>query len=226
MNNYIYRQPSPRSRYRKKAKILEGSIISPLQQNSLPESVIIITTSIIIQSFYDNFKVIILQGNISQNRPFLNSLSQTTPCLGQYYRNLQGLQSKLMSFTFVHHRFANVLTHFGLSLHLQHLGNNIFMFQILFGIVTIPANCAALLALNQLGRRKTQMLFLFLLAVSTLAITWVSEGKKRPNSQERKCLLCPQFSQVCTGHTYFEQEENGDWVLTIPQNQSGVLVHV
>ena len=30
----------------------------------------------------------------------------------------------------------------------------------------------------------------------------------------------------CTGHTYFKQEENGDWVLTIPRNQSGVLVHV
>ena len=68
------------------------------------------------------------------------------------------------------------------------------MFQILFGIVTIPANYAALLALNHLGRRITQMLFIFLLAVSTLTITCVSEGKKRPNIQERKCLPRPHFS--------------------------------
>ncbi|CAN0335230.1 unnamed protein product [Rangifer tarandus platyrhynchus] len=98
--------------------------------------------------------------------------AKTKPSVFDLFRT-PNLRKRICLLSFV--RFANVLTHFGLTLHLQHLGSNIFMFQILFGIVTIPVNCAALLALNHLGRRTTQMLFIFLLAVSTLAITCVSE---------------------------------------------------
>ncbi|OWK17149.1 SLC22A9, partial [Cervus elaphus hippelaphus] len=98
--------------------------------------------------------------------------AQTKPSVFDLFRT-PNLRKRICLLSFV--RFANVLTHFGLTLHLQHLGSNIFMFQILFGIVTIPANYAALLALNHLGRRITQMLFIFLLAVSTLTITCVSE---------------------------------------------------
>ncbi|KAB0376878.1 hypothetical protein FD755_011322 [Muntiacus reevesi] len=98
--------------------------------------------------------------------------AETKPSVFDLFRT-PNLRKRICLLSFV--RFANVLTHFGLTLHLQHLGSNIFMFQILFGIVTIPANYAALLALNHLGRRITQMLFIFLLAVSTLTITCVSE---------------------------------------------------
>uniref|UniRef100_A0A4W2DP43 Major facilitator superfamily (MFS) profile domain-containing protein n=1 Tax=Bos indicus x Bos taurus TaxID=30522 RepID=A0A4W2DP43_BOBOX len=98
--------------------------------------------------------------------------AETKPSVLDLFRT-PNLRKRICLLSFV--RFANVLTHFGLTLHLQHLGSNIFMFQILFGIVTIPANYAALLALNHLGRRITQMLFIFLLAVSTLTITCVSE---------------------------------------------------
>ncbi|KAF6333436.1 hypothetical protein mRhiFer1_008194 [Rhinolophus ferrumequinum] len=70
-------------------------------------------------------------------------------------------------------RFAILVPFYGLILHLQYLGSNIFLFQALFGIVTLPANYVALLALNHLGRRVTQMLFMFLLAIFILAITSV-----------------------------------------------------
>uniref|UniRef100_A0A8C4LVG3 Major facilitator superfamily (MFS) profile domain-containing protein n=1 Tax=Equus asinus asinus TaxID=83772 RepID=A0A8C4LVG3_EQUAS len=71
--------------------------------------------------------------------------------------------------------FATFIPLFGLSLNLQHLGKNIFLFQVLFGAVKIPSNYVALLALNHLGRRVSQMLFLFLLGLSILAIIFVPE---------------------------------------------------
>lgn len=84
-----------------------------------------------------------------------------------------------MLFIFVHHRFANFMSFFGLILHLQYMGSNVFLFQVLFGAVNLPANCVAFWALNHLGRQVSQTLFLFLLGISILAITFVPQGEKR-----------------------------------------------
>ncbi|KAM5225511.1 organic anion transporter 7-like isoform 2-T3 [Hipposideros larvatus] len=70
-------------------------------------------------------------------------------------------------------RFAILVPFYGLALHLQYLGSNIYLFQALFGIITLPANYVALLALNHLGRRVSQVLFMFLLGIFILAITSV-----------------------------------------------------
>uniref|UniRef100_A0A8D1V005 Major facilitator superfamily (MFS) profile domain-containing protein n=1 Tax=Sus scrofa TaxID=9823 RepID=A0A8D1V005_PIG len=72
-------------------------------------------------------------------------------------------------------RFANTMTYFALSLHLQHLGSNIFLLQVFFGLINIPANYCAFLALNHLGHRGSQMLFLFLLSSLVIAITSVPQ---------------------------------------------------
>lgn len=119
----------------------------------------------------------------------------------QYYPHLYDLgfkPSDVYLFSFVHHRFAILVPFYGLVLHLQYLGSNIFLFQALFGIVTLPANYVALLALNHLGRRVTQMLLMFLLGIFILAITSVPPGEKRAQIEERSCL--PPISQGMYSH--------------------------
>ncbi|XP_004019674.1 organic anion transporter 7 [Ovis aries] len=83
------------------------------------------------------------------------------------------LRKRICLLSFV--RFANFMSFFGLILHLQYMGNNVFLFQVLFGAVNLPANYVAFLALNHLGRQVSQTLFLFLLGISILAITFVPQ---------------------------------------------------
>lgn len=59
-----------------------------------------------------------------------------------------------------------------------------FLFQVLFGAITLPANYVALLAMNRLGRRLSQMLFLLLLGGFILAITFVPQGEKGAQVEE------------------------------------------
>lgn len=77
---------------------------------------------------------------------------------------------------------------YGLILHLQHIGNNVFLFQVLFGMVSLPANYIALLALNHMGRRVSQMIFGFLLGIFILTTTFLPEGEKRAQVGEKKYL--------------------------------------
>ncbi|XP_012884635.1 PREDICTED: solute carrier family 22 member 9-like, partial [Dipodomys ordii] len=48
-------------------------------------------------------------------------------------------------------KMALVIAFFGLILNLQHLGSNIFLFQILFGLVTLLSRFVPFLVLNYLG---------------------------------------------------------------------------
>ncbi|XP_032007737.1 solute carrier family 22 member 25 [Hylobates moloch] len=72
-------------------------------------------------------------------------------------------------------RFASTIPFWGLTLHLQHLGNNVFLLQTLFGAVTLLANCVAPWALNHMSRRASQMLLMFLLAICLLVIIFVPQ---------------------------------------------------
>ncbi|XP_012876494.1 PREDICTED: solute carrier family 22 member 9-like isoform X5 [Dipodomys ordii] len=71
------------------------------------------------------------------------------------------LRKRICLLAFV--RFTTWTCTFGLLLNLQHLSSNIFLLQILLGVLFFPANCASLVALNHLGRQiKMQTLRLVL----------------------------------------------------------------
>uniref|UniRef100_A0A8C3X0Z1 Solute carrier family 22 member 9 n=1 Tax=Catagonus wagneri TaxID=51154 RepID=A0A8C3X0Z1_9CETA len=83
------------------------------------------------------------------------------------------LRKRICILSFV--RFANFMSFFGLILHLQYMGSNVFLFQVLSGVVNLPANYVAFLALNHLGRKVSHTLFMFLLGISIMAITFVPQ---------------------------------------------------
>ncbi|XP_069853918.1 steroid transmembrane transporter SLC22A24-like [Dipodomys merriami] len=71
-------------------------------------------------------------------------------------------------------RIALAIPFYGLTLNLQHLGSNIFLFQILFGLVTLISRFVPFLVLNYLGRKQSQILFMFLTGLSILVSTFLS----------------------------------------------------
>ncbi|XP_036996120.2 LOW QUALITY PROTEIN: organic anion transporter 7-like [Artibeus jamaicensis] len=98
--------------------------------------------------------------------------AQTKPLVSDLFRT-PNLRKRMCLLCFT--RFATCIPFFGLTLHLQHLGGQVFLSQVLFGAASLPANYIALLALNHLGRRVSQVLFLSLLGSSILALILVHQ---------------------------------------------------
>lgn len=86
------------------------------------------------------------------------------------------------------HRFSVYMSFYGLVLHIQHIGSNVFLSQVLFGLVNIPSSYTAVLALNHIGRRTCQMIFVSFLGISILITTFLPKGEKRAQVEERKEL--------------------------------------
>ncbi|KAL2805899.1 solute carrier family 22 member 9, partial [Daubentonia madagascariensis] len=91
------------------------------------------------------------------------------------WQTLQLVFSVPLFVIFLSSRYAIILSHYGLNIHLQQLGSNVFLLQCLFGTVIPSANYVALWAINHMGRRVSQMLFMFLLGICILAIIFMPQ---------------------------------------------------
>ncbi|XP_003419682.2 organic anion transporter 7-like [Loxodonta africana] len=79
-------------------------------------------------------------------------------------------------------RFAVCMPYVGLLLNLQLLGSNVFLIQVLCGIVSLPGQGLALLAMKLIGRRGSQAFFLFLLGVPILLFTFMPQEMQTLNA--------------------------------------------
>uniref|UniRef100_A0A8D2DU10 Major facilitator superfamily (MFS) profile domain-containing protein n=1 Tax=Sciurus vulgaris TaxID=55149 RepID=A0A8D2DU10_SCIVU len=74
--------------------------------------------------------------------------------------------------------FAIMLPTFGLLLHLQHLGINVFLVQILLGAVKLPVNYVSIWTLNHKGRRISLFFFTSMVGVIFMTIVFLPEGEE------------------------------------------------
>ncbi|XP_055987989.1 organic anion transporter 7-like isoform X2 [Sorex fumeus] len=72
-------------------------------------------------------------------------------------------------------RLAILILFYGLALNIQYVGNNIFLSQVLFGVITLLGNLVGLFLLNHMGRRVSQMLSFSLVGIFILTTTFLPE---------------------------------------------------
>jgi OCT family organic anion transporter-like MFS transporter 8 len=77
-------------------------------------------------------------------------------------------------------RFATGFAYYSLAMGVEEFGVNIYILQIIFGGVDIPAKFITILSISYLGRRITQGFLLILAGVAILALIFVSSGERLP----------------------------------------------
>ncbi|CAJ0920522.1 unnamed protein product, partial [Ranitomeya imitator] len=75
--------------------------------------------------------------------------------------------------------FANSLVYYGLSLNVGSFGLNIYLTQLIFGAVEIPARIGSMFTAQFFGRRLSQSLFLLLGGTACLIITAIPKRGRR-----------------------------------------------
>ncbi|KAM6338720.1 solute carrier family 22 member 13-like [Podargus strigoides] len=73
--------------------------------------------------------------------------------------------------------FVNSLVYYGLSLNVTNFGLDIYLTQLAFGAVEIPARVGCIFSLQWFGRKKTQAVLLLLSGVVCLIITGIPEDQ-------------------------------------------------
>lgn len=77
---------------------------------------------------------------------------------------------------FVCYRFVNVLVYYGLSLNISDFGMNIYLTQMIFGLVEMPARTITLFTLNR-SRRISQLAFLAVGGLACLLTIFIPDGR-------------------------------------------------
>ncbi|XP_005341508.2 steroid transmembrane transporter SLC22A24-like isoform X1 [Ictidomys tridecemlineatus] len=97
---------------------------------------------------------------------------QTKPSIFQLFHAPKVI---MRTFCICFSRFSNAVSFYGLILNLQHLGSNIFLFQVLFGAIMLTARFVSLWTPNYMGHRTNQILFSFLAGISILVNTFLPQ---------------------------------------------------
>lgn len=72
-------------------------------------------------------------------------------------------------------RFVNVLVYYGLSLNISDFGMNIYLTQMIFGLVEMPARTITLFTLNR-SRKISQLAFLAVGGSACLMTIFIPKG--------------------------------------------------
>lgn len=98
--------------------------------------------------------------------------AQTKPSPLDLFRT-PNLRKRICLLSFV--RFVSVMSLLGLLVNIQYLSSNVFLLPCLFGVVCIPANVLGNFSMNYMGRRITQLIFMFVAGISILALVFLPE---------------------------------------------------
>lgn len=74
-------------------------------------------------------------------------------------------------------RFSTSFSYYGLAMDLQKFGLNIFLIQVIFGAVDIPAKVVITIAMSMIGRRLSQCTSLAVAGITVLINLLVPYGK-------------------------------------------------
>uniref|UniRef100_A0A670JG97 Major facilitator superfamily (MFS) profile domain-containing protein n=1 Tax=Podarcis muralis TaxID=64176 RepID=A0A670JG97_PODMU len=95
--------------------------------------------------------------------------------------------------------FATSFAYYGLVMDLQNFGFSIYLIQVAFGCIDIPAKLGAAIGMSYIGRRTTQASSVILAGLAILANIFVPQGKLRSNrSGERHRCLALCIATACT----------------------------
>lgn len=74
------------------------------------------------------------------------------------------------------------MAYYGLAMDLQKFGLSVYLVQVLFGVIDIPAMLVATATMIYVGRRATVASFLILAGLMVIANMFVSEGEPRASA--------------------------------------------
>lgn len=76
-------------------------------------------------------------------------------------------------------RFSTGFAYYSLAMGVEDFGVNLYLLQVIFGGVDIPAKFITILSMSYLGRHTTEVIALLLAGASILALIFVPSGEKR-----------------------------------------------
>ncbi|PKU35855.1 solute carrier family 22 member hypothetical protein [Limosa lapponica baueri] len=79
---------------------------------------------------------------------------------------------------YLNFRFADSLVYYGLSLNVTGFGLDVYLTQLAFGAVELPARLCCIFLLQWFGRKKSQAVLLLLSGLMCLVITGIPEGEQ------------------------------------------------